>query len=122
LKIRLDLVTNSSSSSYIIAKHKDCTREDIAKSLNTAIDDFINCDAEYCYDFEDLLDENSKEQAKELFKSKIINEINDLSPDLKLDNWDISATEGSNDGGALSCFLYSSGYIDDEKLKIRIGD
>jgi len=117
MKIRADFVTNSSSSSFIVAKRNDCTREDVEALLKDRVQEFIKSDAEYCYDYEEMVEQHGKRKATKLMADKIIDGIYDMGS-MKLDNWTAESVEASSDGGLLEAFIYNKGYVDGEKLKI----
>lgn len=135
-KVRPDFVTNSSSSSFVIAKRNDLTLEDCIqafsqdetiKRLETLIQYDYGC---YEYD-EDIygsinyLCQNGKaDEAIQLLIPKLASELYQMNTSLELDGWKIGATDVSNeDGDLFRCFLYDAGYtIDTDKIKTTVGD
>jgi hypothetical protein len=117
MKVRLGHTTNSSSSSFIVAKRNDCTKEDIATLLKEKIDDFIKNELDYSDEYEDLVEEHGKTKAKKLVAEKIVNSIYDMGS-MQLDNWKVESGECSSDGGLIESFMYTEGNIDSDKFKI----
>ena len=121
MKCRLSHVTNSSSSSFIIAKHESFKREDVRTALNNMRDDIkymLESDGEYIY-FEDnvemeyLLKKNKIEEAIDL----TIKELEDRliyfanSGSLALDHWECASQEfNDEDGDLLAIFLMHYGH------------
>ena len=124
MKIRTDSVTNSSSSSYIIAKKSDCTKDDVIKnmgSLKQMVDDVL----EYGYIPNDVLkfelQNPDKSKAEMALKEFIADEILGEDYEMELDGWSVVGGECSGeDGYILETFLYEYGNrVDSEKIKIR---
>jgi hypothetical protein len=126
-KYRFGFVSNSSSSSFIIARTKDCTQKDIETMLRNhlqEVKDFVNGDLEYCEDSNEFENLNTEEEKIELAIKKLASEFNNLSKDMTLDNWLVTAEEfGNESGNMLALFVYDCLYdCDDEKIKIAAGD
>ena len=111
MKCRMGFVTNSSSSSFIIAKHKDCTYEEV---LN-----LVESNRENVEGLLELLesrmkvDNAIKKIAKELFS------YTDGS-DFKLGDWTAMSEEFSGENGELfPSAMYEFGYLlNSEHLKV----
>lgn len=71
MKIRLGFVTNSSSSSYIIAKHEECTKEDIYKAFEEMREEIYSHIGHMLTYFDGYADENCEDQ-------KNLNQIKEL--------------------------------------------
>ena len=98
MKIREDFVTNSSSSSFIVAIHKDCTTQEVRDNVMTCKED-----ARYLLD---MFDMEHDDAAVEKFIEEIVDELMCQYDAMELGDWKASAEEYSSDGSEVSAFIY----------------
>ncbi len=128
MKVRNSFVTNSSSSSFVVAVKKGTKKEDMIKDLlgmysknknvfDSYIDEYIEelKDTPVKYLSTDELDivEKSKSNSETLINSLLLNIVNWLvdCTNSELDSWEIGVAECSNEDGGISSLMYDLGHI-----------
>lgn len=126
MKIRRGFVTNSSSSSYIIAKKKDATLADIKNSLLKVKDeaksfligqhDWLDLEP----DVEELMKKEDYDKAAEVFLEYVADYLYDGFDSGTLGDWKVGSDEfWSDSGDPYEFFIVDSAWcIGDENLQI----
>lgn len=114
MKIRTDYVTNSSSSSFIIAKHKDCTLGEVKEMLHQHEPVIKNLMSDLDY---------APIQYNEVIEEIATDLLYDGWSNMTLGDWNVTSEYGSNDSDELlGCALYYLGQdMETEHLKVMRG-
>jgi len=126
MKVRLDFVTNSSSSSFIIAKHKDFKIEELEKLLAKDIEIFAKNCLTYYDDEDDYQFKGCKTKKQKIDKviKDVLSGFKSLGGDMMISDWTISSVRAcSYSDNFFSAFLYNNcGSINTDTIKISLGN
>lgn len=119
-KIRLGYVTNSSSSSFIIARKNNVKESDVTNLIIEKLSDYIERELKNIddYDFKYLDDElkvliiqKDYDKAVKLIADEICDKLLDTYSEIDLGNWKVHAEEFGNEDSFYDNLIYSYGNV-----------
>lgn len=119
-KIRLGYVTNSSSSSFIIARKNNVKESDVTNLIIEKLSDYIERELKNIddYDFKYLDDElkvliiqKDYDKAVKLVANKLCDRLLDAYSEMELGDWEVHSDEFSNEDNFYSRLIYDYGYM-----------
>lgn len=119
-KIRLGYVTNSSSSSFIIARKNNVKESDVTNLIIEKLSDYIERELKNIddYDFKYLDDElkvliiqKDYDKAVKLIANEICDKLLDTYSEIDLGNWKVHAEEFGNEDSFYDNLIYSYGNV-----------
>lgn len=120
MKIRLSHVTNSSSSSFIIARKNNVKESDVTNLIIEKLSDYIERELKNIddYNFKYLDDElkvliiqKDYDKAVKLVANKLCDRLLDAYSEMELGDWEVHSDEFSNEDNFYSRLIYDYGYM-----------
>ena len=119
-KIRLSYVTNSSSSSFIIARKNNIKESDVVNLIIDKLSDYIERELKNIDDYDlKYLDDELKvfiiqkdyNKAVKLIANELCDRLLDAYSEMELGDWKVHAEEFGNEDGFYNNLIYSYGNI-----------
>ena len=119
-KIRLCHVTNSSSSSFVIARKSDIKESDVVNLIIDKLSDYIERELKNIDDYDlKYLDDELKvfiiqkdyNKAVKLVANELCDRLLDVYSEMELGDWKVHAEEFGNEDGFYNNLIYSYGNI-----------
>ena len=119
-KIRLSYVTNSSSSSFIIARKNNIKESDVVNLIIDKLSDYIERELKNINDYDlKYLDDELKvfiiqkdyDKAVKLIANELCDRLLDAYSEMELGDWKVHAEEFGNEDGFYNNLIYSYGNI-----------
>ena len=119
-KIRLGHVTNSSSSSFVIARKSDIKKLDVVNLIIDKVSDYIKRELKYIDDYDlKYLDDELKlliiqkdyDKAVKLIANELCDRLLDTYSEMDLGDWKVHSEEFGNEDSFYDNLIYSYGYV-----------
>ena len=129
MKIRLCYVTNSSSSSFVIARKSDIKESDVVNLIIDKLSDYIERELKNIDDYDlKYLDDELKvfiiqkdyNKAVKLVANELCDRLLDAYSEMELGDWEVHAEEFGNEDDFYSRLIYDYGdMIVSDNFKVR---
>lgn len=114
-KVRVGFVTNSSSSSFIIARKNDIKESDVVNLIIEKLSDDIKRDLmdnyyDDEYEIKDLIKKKDYDEAVKLVANELCDRLLDSYSEMDLGDWKVHAAEFGSEDDFYSYLIYDYGY------------
>ena len=120
-KIRCGFVTNSSSSSFVIARKNDIKESDLVNLIIEKLSDNIKIelkgieDDSYIFNYLDdelkvLIIQKDYDKAVKLIANELCDRLLDTYSEMELGDWKVHSEEFGNEDGFYDCLIYDYGH------------
>ena len=120
-KIRLGFITNSSSSSFVIARKNDIKELEVVNLIIEKLSDDIKIelkgieDDSYIFNYLDdelkvLIIQKDYDKAVKLIANELCDRLLDTYSEMELGDWKVHSEEFGNEDGFYDCLIYDYGH------------